>query len=110
MSSVEPSVVYKCQGVARMEILVLVVGVSLLITVGTFAYQVFLFLKQGYWTTFSATDFCAGEMKIQWCAAPNDWLGLHKVLEFLSPGGALFLASAVLLWLYVGISESGLQR
>lgn len=88
-----------------MEVVFLLVGLSLVATVGTFAYQALLYLKQGYWTAFSATGFCASQLKVEWCAAPSDWVGLHKVLEFFSPGGALFVVSLGLMWLCIAIAE-----
>jgi hypothetical protein len=83
------------------------VGLSLLATVGTFAYQVLLYLKQGYWTAYTAIGFCATQLKLEWCAAPNDWVGLHKMLELFSPGGAMFVLSLGLMYLCIAIAESG---
>jgi hypothetical protein len=59
----------------------------------TLGYQAILYLQDGYWTPFSATRFCADYLSVEWCAAPNNWLGLHKLIADLSPAGLILLLS-----------------
>ena len=94
-----------------MGLLFLFVGVAFVATFGTLAYQVFLYLKLGHWVEFSATDVCARYAQIDWCAAPFDWVGLHKLLSYFSPGGlALFVSIAVLAVVVIADEASGGQK
>jgi hypothetical protein len=90
-----------------MELLFALVIVSLLVTVGTFAYQAVLYLKDGYWTDVSATGFCARHLKVKWCSDPAQWIELHSLLEMFSPGGLLFVVSVVLLSVALTFFDSG---
>jgi hypothetical protein len=87
-------------------------GASFLAMIGTLGYQVLLYLRYGGWAPISATSFCADHLDIDWCAYPQDWLGLHSLLSYLSPGGAALIASTILVLVCAGAEErrAGLAR
>jgi hypothetical protein len=72
---------------------------GLLTTGVTLIYQGFIYLKYGVWTPISTAWFCADKLDVQWCAAPNDWVGVHNVLETLSPGVFLIVVAGALILL-----------
>jgi hypothetical protein len=77
-------------------LLLLVIGV---VALGlTALYQGLVFLKYGAWQPISAAWLCSYLFESQWCAAPTDWHGLHRLMVFLSPGAFAVAVAAVLIF------------
>lgn len=59
-------------------------------------YQIFLYLKNGFWQSLSIIDVLS-YFNIPWAVWPNDWIGLWKVLNFINisiPVSFIFLILA----------------
>lgn len=85
---------------------------GLILIFGALALYVYfglLWLKTGAWPASTAIDgicwaiSCAPE---SWAYWPQDWLGIHKALMWLSPPGAMFLLGMAMAWLAVSVSEN----
>ena len=55
-----------------------------IVTIGALipAYQVYNYLKAGYWQSISIID-ALKSVDIQWAVYPQDWVGLWSVLDFV---------------------------
>lgn len=67
-----------------------------------------LWLKNGAWPSYTAIDgfcwlfSCAPD---SWAYLPQDWLGVHKVLSWLSPPGAIFILGMAAIWAVTALDE-----
>ena len=59
------------------------------------AYQATTFLQAGYWPAYSSNAGLHFLTGARWFVAPDSWLGVHRMLEFLNAGVALILAAFV---------------
>ncbi len=55
-------------------------------------HQAATFLQAGYWPAYSANAGLHFLTGASWFVAPDSWLGVHRMLEFLNAGVALILA------------------
>lgn len=63
--------------------------------------QIYYFLQIGTWPAEGLMDWMAEQFQWQWAEYPTDWIGLHKILNFLNAGASVFFAGcAVGGWLY----------
>jgi hypothetical protein len=74
-------------------LLTLLVGVGFMAMAGTFAYQLFLYLKYGHWPGMSVTYACGTYLEWDWCNFPKDWLGVYNLLSWLNAGVFVFGAT-----------------
>ncbi len=58
------------------------VGLGLLGAIAVWFYQIYIFLLNGFWMSISVVTALSW-LKVQWALAPSQWLGLHKILDFL---------------------------
>ncbi len=59
----------------------LVVATSTLTGFAVFAYQSFMYLRNGIWTSISLIDGFSALSSSSWLLDPKDWLGLHSLLD-----------------------------
>jgi hypothetical protein len=74
----------------------------LLIVTGILGYQSYVWLRTGQWVPISIVSLL-GYLGFEWAVAPDDWLGVHRVLGSIPLSLAVFLftlPSIVLLVLY----------
>jgi hypothetical protein len=57
-------------------------GLGLLGALSIWFYQIFTFLRSGDWAPISVVT-ALGWLKIEWALFPTQWLGAHKILDFL---------------------------
>lgn len=69
-----------------------------LCAIGILGYQVYIYLRLGYWVPISVVT-ALGWLNSAWALAPTEWLGLHKVLGFLPLSGTSFGISVLVAWI-----------
>lgn len=70
------------------------------------AWQLYGYLRRGWWPAYSTTDACYDWLKVDWCVNPHDWLGVHSALAQTNPAGLVLLVSTAALWLVASIDEA----
>jgi hypothetical protein len=76
---------------------------GILLVLSCWAWQLFMFLKSGSWHGVGALDFYRLFHNTAWAYEPHDWIGLHKVLNWINgglAGACIFLAVGAPLWNY----------
>lgn len=69
-----------------------VAGFGLVFLVCTFGYQLFMWLKTGQWEAFSIVNGLLFMFpKGAWLNNPQDWVGLHWLLDHVHAGLAVFI-------------------
>jgi hypothetical protein len=56
---------------------------------GVLGWQVYEYLRLGVWTPISIITALEW-MQVQWAYSPNDWVGLHNILEKMPLSMAMF--------------------
>lgn len=63
--------------------------------IGLLCWQIYGWLKDGYWQSFSITSVLAryaqGSPAGDWAVSPTDWIGLHAILLHVPSSLVLFL-------------------
>lgn len=70
--------------------------VLLLSSFGIVGWQIFDFLRDGEWVSISIITALV-KFDIPWAIYPQDWLGLHKVLDVIPLSAALFVSGLIAL-------------
>ena len=56
-------------------------GLLVLVGFGYLAYQITQWLRQARWYDFSAIDVLRNIFNSNWLENPNDWIGVHSLLQ-----------------------------
>lgn len=67
---------------------------AILIPIIIWGYQVFTYLKYGFWEGVSIINVLS-YMEVSWAQAPSSWVGLWKILNYINAGFGGFL---ICLW------------
>ena len=78
-------------------------AVSLFSGLCVFAWQIYEFLRFDIWHSVSLIDVLR-IAEMSWATSPNDWLGLHRILEWI-PLSLLLPITGVFCALMVGLQE-----
>lgn len=58
-------------------------------------WQVFHYLRSGYWIAISVIDGLT-RMGVEWAIYPTDWIGLHNMLGAINLGAAIMICGVVI--------------
>src|SRR5215510_5171308 len=87
---------------------------SLFAAVVVLGYQIIFYLQNGVWRPLSAIDglvHLSGENSSDWLLHPQDWIGLHNLLDKTPLSLALFLLAVVAFFLLLKIvAEDELRK
>lgn len=79
---------------------------AVFVGLAVFLYQIYLYLKNGSWTSISLVDTALLiAPNNSWLSYPADWAGVHHVLSGVSLSGFLIFAPIGVLWIYFGIKQ-----
>ena len=71
---------------------------------GIFCYQVYVFLRFGYWQPISVVTALA-RLGLKWALMPEQWIGLHKVLDIVPLSLALFVSAFIPIWISPSVEK-----
>ena len=77
-------------------------GASVIISLFVVLYQIYLYLKHGEWVSLSVIDgllYLFRKNPPPWLIYPDDWIGVHRLLERTPLALGLFIFA--ILWLVV---------
>src|SRR3970040_483024 len=73
-----------------------------LLVLGVIAFQLYAWLRTGAWEPISVVTLLAF-VGLEWAISPNDWLGVHRILNFIPLSLTFFvlaLPSGMFLFLF----------
>lgn len=85
------------RSVSRISFAVLMAFLPLIVAAWVLLWQIFTYLREGSWTSFSLVDGLAW-LKVTWAVNPTDWLGLHILLNQIHVSIGFLLLSLLLAW------------
>ncbi len=84
-----------------LDILMPILGAGILAAVGMLGWQIYSYLRLGEWPSLSIITALLW-LNVDWARSPNDWAGVHKILDAIPLSLTAFLAgiAPIGVWLW----------
>jgi len=69
-------------------------------------FQAYLFARSGQWASISAADLLLWLTEHEWFEDPDNWLGVHMILDWLNAGSALLAGMTAMLLALVWVLDT----
>lgn len=76
---------------------VTLLGLGVLSALGILGYQIYFYLRFGYWLSFSVVT-ALGWLGTEWALNPKQWLGLHEIFDWVPLSVACFAFGLISSW------------